>query len=639
LKKLIYIVLFILPLSVQGQEYLSCPLGHYLEEVYENPLYEKWLSEYDVKFYHISLEVSNTSTVIDGFTTINVEALADMDTVVFQLIDVLDITEINVDGNAVSDFLHNNNAVYIPVSVSQGQTFSVTIYYNGDANQNRGFFAGITTKFDQSNGQDVTYTLSEPLNARDWFPVKQVLTDKADSAWIDLTCANSLMAGSNGVLEEIADAGGGKHTFKWRSRYPIAYYLISLAVADYRDYSYYTILPGSGDSLLVQNYIYDSDEYLAAWKEGIDRTGDFISLFSDLVVDYPFPLEKYGHCVAPLGGGMEHQTMTTLANFNFNLVSHELAHQWFGDNITCGNWQDIWINEGFASYFEYLALQYLEGQQLADDWMEYAKALAMGASGSVYVPVEEADNDYRVFDYALSYKKGATLLHMIRNEINDDETFFRVLKTYSQQFGGGMATAIDFMNVLDSVSGKDFSCFFDQWYYGEGYPTFNILWNRKNDTLYVESRQLSSSTVTPLFNVSFDLLLHTDAGDKTIRLYQETNDQVFAIPCENFIWSVEFDPEGYLLASSSVVMRLPDDKEFALGPNPTSDKILLMFSSITGEEYVRIYNLEGKLMGEKAIELNPFELDISSIPDGPYVLVVKGGPESYTEKIYKISSP
>ncbi len=175
--------------------------------------------------------------------------------------------------------------------------------------------------------------------------------------------------------------------------------------------------------------------------------------------------------MAPMGGGMEHQTMTTLHDFSFYLVAHELAHQWFGDFITCGNWQDIWINEGFASYLEYVAAQELLGQAAADEWMANAMSIALReTSGSVYVPEERVDDTYRLFDYGLTYKKGATLLHMIRFILDDDALFFSTLKVYLEAYGNGLATGADFQEILESESGMDFSCFFDQWYYGEGFP-------------------------------------------------------------------------------------------------------------------------------------------------------------------------
>jgi aminopeptidase N len=367
LKRILYILVFF-PLLLNAQYHSSCPLSHQKVDVYENPLYDKYLSKYDVKFYHLSLDVSNENTYLEGFTSILIEIVEDVDTIVFQLANTMEITSIYTQDNEL-DYFRAEDAVYILFNASAEEELYITIHYKGDAGQDRGFFAGISTAWDATNNQQVTYTLSEPLNAKDWFPVKQVLTDKADSVWFDITCDNSLMAGSNGLLIETEDIGGGKHTFKWRSHYPIAYYLISFAVADYRDYSFNAPLAEEGDSVLVQNFIYDDDGYFNNWKSRIDETGDLISLYSRLVIDYPFKDEKYGHCVAPMGGGMEHQTMTTLANFNFTLVAHELAHMWFGDNITCASWQDIWINEGFASYFEYLALQNLRSQEDADQWM------------------------------------------------------------------------------------------------------------------------------------------------------------------------------------------------------------------------------------------------------------------------------
>src|SRR4030042_2366906 len=125
------------------------------------------------------------------------------------------------------------------------------------------------------------------------------------------------------------------------------------------DYSIYSRPEEAEEPVLVQNFIYNDSASLSANRELIDNTAAMIELFSDLFTVYPFKDEKYGHCVAPMGGGMEHQTMTSLSGFNFDLVSHELAHQWFGDLVTCSTWQDIWINEGFASYSEYIAIDSL----------------------------------------------------------------------------------------------------------------------------------------------------------------------------------------------------------------------------------------------------------------------------------------
>ncbi|MFC2090621.1 M1 family aminopeptidase [Bacteroidota bacterium] len=635
------LILYFIPFLLNAQEFSSCPHEMHTSLTYENPLYEKWLSHYDVGFYHINLEVSNLNTFIDGFAAIKLKITGDVDSLVFQLIDVLEVKGVEVNGKPVSEFTHYEDALYIANNLAVGEIASVKIHYSGNAGQDRGFFAGITSAWDITNQQQVLYTLSEPLNARDWFPVKQVLDDKADSVWIDITVASSLMAGSNGRLESIEDNGDGKHTFKWRSNYPIAYYLISMAVADYRDYSFYADLSGENDSVLVQNFIYDDDTYYSNWKDQIDETAELITLFSKLVLDYPFAEEKYGHAVAPMGGGMEHQTMTTLVNFNFKLVAHELAHQWFGDYITCGNWQDIWINEGFASYCEYIALQNLRSQLAADDWMEYAMSLAISETGSVYVPESEAENVGRIFDYGLSYKKGAVLLHMIRYEINNDDLFFEMLRTYVNTYANSNATAVHFREVLDEVSGMDFSCFFDQWYYGTGYPHFDITYYRQNDTLYIESTQQTTSTATPLFKTHFDIRMKTIQGEETIRLFQDENNKLFKIPKPGVVTELTFDPDKHLLATSQIenvsVQNSSEETAFRVYPNPSGNSVVLEFSPGTGAKLLHLYSLEGKLVLKEEIERERHELDLHSLKNATYLLMVKVGSNTYLERIVKAS--
>ena len=139
--------------------------------------------------------------------------------------------------------------------------------------------------------------------------------------------------------------------------------------------------------------------------------------FSDLIGLYPFNREKYGHMQANLGGGMEHQTMSTMGGFSQDLTSHELAHQWFGDKVTCATWSDIWLNEGWASYLEYLYRQTIS-QSTADSWMTSTHNSARGAAtGSVYVPAGASVS--RIFSSSLTYKKGAAVLHMLRYVMGD----------------------------------------------------------------------------------------------------------------------------------------------------------------------------------------------------------------------------
>lgn len=648
---LITLLFFALFSIAKAQVYHSCALHRSSGEVYENPLNEQWLSSYDVKHYTLSLEVDNKSTQIAGAAEIVFEATRDMDTLVLELQDGLDVSGIKFSedigstiypsGNEL-DFVHQDATIYIKLyqTLQQGELLRVKIMYGGEAGRDRGFFAGISNKKGSDYGFDVTYTLSEPLNARDWFPAKQVLEDKIDSITFNIRCDNNLLAGSNGLLVGIEDMGND-HILTWKTYYPIAYYLISFSVAEYVDYSFYAPLSNENDSVLVQNYIYNTEEVLNDWKEGIDNTGAFITLYSQLLCDYPFAKEKYGHCMAPMGGGMEHQTMTTLQNFKYFLVAHELAHQWFGDYITCGNWQDIWINEGFASYMEYVAAEHLLGQEEAAHWMENTMSIALGEpEGSVYVPAEEVENDYRLFSYGLSYKKGALLLHMIRFILDDKELFFEVLSTYLNRYQNGLATGADFQAILEEVSQMDFSCFFDQWYYGEGYPIFQLFWEQNGDSMVIQSEQTgTASQITPLFQVPFDVeIVYLNGQRERMRLMQESNEEEFFLPVEGVVDRIIFDPDNHLLKTATVIQKLPMDKTFRYGPNPVTRELLIQFPNVSSIDVVRISNLAGQEIYKASSTSNPLILNLSTLADGPYLLELTSDSKIFQERIVKISA-
>lgn len=619
----------------------QCPQHRYGVHDYENPLYSDWLSAYDVKSYDLDLSVSNVNTIIEGSAEILLELSRKIDTLVFELQDGLDVDSISM-GDQELDFEHRDGVVYIFLkrTFQKGEYLEVKINYGGDAGRGGGFFSGISSRSDYNYGFDVTYTLSEPMNASDWFPVKQVLEDKIDSVKFSITCDRALMAGSNGILLDVSEQNN-KRTFTWKTAYPMAYYLISFAVAEYRDYSFYAALSDENDSVLVQNFIYDSDEVYADWKEDIEQTAPMITAFSELLIDYPFAGEKYGHCMAPMGGGMEHQTMTTIHNFDFFLVAHELGHQWFGDYITCGNWQDIWINEGFASYMEYVAAQVLLEQADADQWMNNAMSLALQrTSGSVYVPEEDVEETARLFDYGLTYKKGAILLHMIRFILEDDNLFFHVLETYLEQYGNGLARGSDFQALLEAESQLDFSAFFQQWYYGEGFPRFKIYWHQDGDSLKIRSEQSATAPeVTPLFQLPFELEVLLDGGEKRrVRLMQQSGIEEFSIAMDGRVLDVRFDPDNDILETSSVLQELPVESTYRYGPNPVSSELFLQFPNAGPFETVRITNMSAQEVLLLQDLENPAKMDLSSLAEGSYLLEFSNSRGTFKEHIVKVNS-
>ncbi len=596
------------------------------------------LQAYDVKWYFLDLEVNDTNTFIRGAAhVLAVVTEDDLSAWVLQLTDSLRVDSVHVNGQR-SDFTHDQDSLRITLApAAKGDMLEAVIWYHGTA-PTGGFFSAVTSKEDETWHQRVTWTLSEPYAAMEWFPCKQSLTDKADSSAVWITVDSGLVAGSNGVLEGVDTlAGGTRLRYRWHHHHPIDYYLISFAVSPYRVVDQYAHnIRQEGDSLLIRNLIYRDADFLEQNRGNMEETLRLIELYSRLFGPYPFADEKYGHCLAPMGGGMEHQTMTTLAGLGFTLVSHEMAHQWFGDYVTCATWQDIWINEGFASYVEYLALENLKSRLDAKAWMEHAHSEALKEpDGSVYVPVEELDNLWRIFSGRLSYKKGASLLHMIRYELADDSLFYHVLQTYLEEFGDSTATGKDFEGVLEQVSGKDLTWFFDQWYYGTGYPVFDISWWQKKDTLYIRSDQ-SPSGATPFFRTHIDFRLETSEGDTVVRFLQEEPEELFVLPFNRFVNALKMDPEEWLLYKLASFSRVIDpEKEgmVIIYPNPASGMISIHLPVVAGELHLEVMDLAGRKVMEKILPVAPYRFDASVLPDGVWLFRMVSGRYTWTRKV------
>jgi len=589
--------------------------------------YNPEMDYYDVKFYHIDIEVSNLSTYIKGSAIILVEIIhtSPLTQLVLDAGNYLYIDSVTVNKEN-SEFIHSGQKLTIKLkkNYNQGEMASIIVHYNARGNTEERV-AGIYNAQSTAWGEPVTWTLSEPLASRNWFPCKQVLTDKADSVYVYITTEAHLKAGSNGLLKAERKIADNKIRYEWKSIYPVAYYLISFAVGEYRDYSFYAPINNSNDSILIQNFIYDDNAFLTQNKSRIDATSEMMQLFTELFGQYPFKDEKYGHCIVPSGGGMEHQTMTTLENFSFTLVSHELAHQWFGNYVTCATWQDIWINEGFASYAEYIAYQYLESQAQADRWMNDAHNYSKFQSGgSIYVPLEEARSVERIFDYRLSYKKAAAIIHMIRYIINDDSLFFKTLRNFITVYGNDNATGENFRELLNINTGIDFTDFFDQWYYGEGHPVFNIRWEHQNDTLQIQSLQTGSSS-TSLFNIPLTFKIEGEKIDTTIIVSHDNPYHEWKIFIPGKVTNINADPEHYILAEININGK---NSETNFDPRPTiSDPSFTSFSIQLNPSLSGIYNTfiiseDGEIAYSGEANSDSTEISISEHPAGNYTLLL-----------------
>ena len=599
------------------------------------------MDKYDVKFYKLDIKAERNTVYISGNVTIKaIVKASQLDTFAFELKDYMTIDSVYIN-NLKRNFNRAGDDVFVGIpALTNGANVTAQIFYKGMAPNTGAFFSGISCQTSQDWGNQITWTLSESFAAKQWFPVKQSLTDKIDSVYIFVTTSNDNKVGSNGVLTNIVNLPNNKVRYEWKTRYPMVYYLISIAVGKYVDYSIYAHPAGLQDSVLIQNYVYDNPQTLPTYLTDINRTKNFIELYSDLFGMYPFYKEKYGHSLAPLGGGMEHQTMTTLGDFNFYLNCHELSHQWWGDNVTCATWSDIWINEGFASYAEYLAANSLISYQEAQQHMrDFHDNVLQEHDGSVYIPPYMAVDENRIFDGRLSYKKGAAIIHNLRFEVGSDTVFFNIMKQVQIRFKDSTITGLDFKAVAEELSGKNLTDFFNQWYFGEGYPYFYITYSQQNDSLYINVNQLTSANVTPLFKMNVEYKIIYNGGDTIVKLYQQANVQTFKIPMNKLVTGIVFDPKNWIINGLVNINRIDENKatNFLIYPNPCSDKLqIYLGSNKSGNYQIRITDISGKeILIKNWFADNSSEIDISNLEKGIYFLQISDGMNKSVQKFIK----
>ena len=605
---------------------------------------------YDVKWYFLNLNVENTSVALSGDATIRAQVVKNvMDTFSFHLHEVYTIDSILINGVKKTFVNQGHEHLVVNLGLPKNTLFDAKIFYHGSGGAGGNWMAGIGNSTGYSGGKEfhITWTLSEPNNAFQWFPVKQDLTDKADSCWVFVTTTKPNKVGSNGLVK-IVDLPDNKVRYEWKTSYPIDYYLISIAVGEYQDYSTYATIPQTGKQLLIQNYIYDTPQCLAANKAVMDETGDMIEFYSEIFGEYPFSREKYGHSQANIGGAMEHQTMTTTCCFYESIIAHELVHQWFGDNVTCASWEHIWLNEGFATYGEYLWEEFKYGRPIAINNFkqnDINNVISNGRSGSVYVPIAYIDDEGRIFNGTLTYSKGGVLAHMIRYALGDDELFLNILQTYQKRFKDHVAVTEDLQNVIEELSGKDFSTFFQQWFYGQGYPMFAIKWHQNEEQLVFNSIQSTTApTATPLFKVTYELqITYTDNSTEVVPFYQDQKDQQFTytLPDNKKVKSIKFDPNTWLLATASVVQvagieEMDQNNAVIITPNPTTSTVKAQFNpTMQGEKVIHLFDVYGKTIDQFKTNSEYSTIDISNLHAGIYFLSVQYGDQVIVKKIIK----
>ncbi len=541
-----------------------------------------------------------------------------LNTIEFDLSDSLTVDSVFI-GNNLASFIHQNNKIQVnlPESLLLNQLDSVSIFYQGiPPTSGSGSFE---TSFHGTEFTPVLWTLSEPYGAMEWWPCKQSLTDKIDSIDVIVTTPEQYKTASNGILVS-ETVNTSTRTMLWRHRFPIATYLVAIAVTNYERYSDF-LETENGDSIEILNYVYPEDLEDAKGKTPV--TAEIMQLYQNLVGEYPFAAEKYGHAQFGWGGGMEHQTMSFMGNFGYGLIAHELAHQWFGDYITLGSWQDIWLNEGFATYLTGLSYENIE-----TDWWPvwkqvYSDQVKQEPDGSVYVT--DTTSVSRIFSSRLSYAKGGYLLHMLRWVIGDD-AFFQGLKNYFSDpaVANGFARSEDVIKHFEQVADTSLTEFFNDWLYGEGYPVYSASFKPADEgkTMITLSQSTTHESVD-FFEMPVPVRLYNTGRTDSIdmRLNHTNNQQQFTVAANFHVAELVIDPDLWLISETQEVVGVPTEintQSIDIFPNPATIEISLRIPSEKQISGIRIFDMSGTEVKHFSTQLG--KLNVSDLTPGVYLL-------------------
>ncbi len=491
----------------------------------------------------------------------------DLLTFTFRLDDTFDVSSAVINGSTpaiLATLSDTTRVAYLDRPYDEDEVFTLTVNYSGIPDQTPG-----AINFTTQSSMPLVYTLSEPYFAYTWWPVKDGDVaqpgDNSDKFTIDvaITAPSDMVSLSNGMLTGTLPISGGRTQYSWSTDYELATYLVFLSSTNYVSWtqSYATM---DGGSMPVEFYIYplyNQAAYRNAWELLLPMLPTFASLFGE----YPFVEERCGIYQFGFGGGMEHQTLSGQGSFSEGLTAHELAHQWFGDAITCKRWNDLWLNEGFATYSEALWREFKPGSSGLPALQANMANRRYTGGGSVFIYDNELDSMSQIFNSNTTYNKAAWVLHMLRHVLGSD-AFFDMIALYRSTYDGSAVTTGDFQAVCEEIYGGSLDWFFDQWVYGERAPAYRYGWEpveaggRHYVALLIDQVQNSAYQ---RFTMPLDV--HID-GDLHV-IWNDADREHFLIPVEAPAAEVLLDRDLWVLWSS--LATIP----YAVGPPKVVDTI------------------------------------------------------------------
>jgi len=516
---------------------------------------------YDALHYRIKLKLDIDRKSFEGETTVMVSSLR----------DGLDVCVLDAEEFAVTSVLSDHGAplkfeqsdkelkVFLPRPCKFGEIAAFTCFYSG-----RDPKIGLQFAEETPDNPKMAFSDSFPENVHHWFPCFDYPNDKVTNELI-VSVKSGYKVAANGRLDSVVeDKAAGSVTYHWSQELPHSTYLIFFAAAPY------VVVQDSYKTLPVNYWVYPQDEKKAIPTYG--KTPKMIEFFNK-TFGYDYPWQKYDQISVPSGGGAESTSATAMTqrimvdeknepDFSaIGIVSHELAHQWWGDLITLRSWAHTWMNESFGTYSDYLYFRFEKGDdEGAVNLLGKLNGYLREAKTRYIRPIvsDRYDKPGDMFD-AHTYPKGALVLHMLRNMVGD-EPFFKIISHFLHRYAFDAVDTHDFIRSVKTVTGQNLDWFFDQWLFKPGHPVFDIRseWDGAAKVLRLKVAQVQDfAKGVPVFRVPVAVKIVTAKGKDTKKVWIREREETFEFPAETKPLIVRFDEGNTLIKEVS----FPKDRE------------------------------------------------------------------------------
>ena len=575
---------------------------------------------FDVKYYRCDWEIDPAIRYIKGKITTYFLVTDDTPSISFDLVNSMQVDSVKSSDRAVS-YTHKNSTLLIKFNANKpsGILDSISIYYQGIPPVS-GFGSFVNTVH---AGVPAMWTLSEPFGSSDWWPCRNGLSDKADSIDVYITTPSQYEAVSNGIRQSVTVNGNVKTTH-WKHRYPIAAYLVCMAVTNYMEFT--DVAKTTAGDVLMQTFCYPED--VESFRQYTPLVLSALQYFTMLLGPYPFINEKYGHVQFSWGGGMEHQTSTFLVRPEESLMAHELAHQWFGDKVTISSWQHIWLSEGFATHMASALMENNHPLTAMDTRKNEIGNITLSPGGSLIV--NDTTSVSRIFDNRLSYIKAGRVLYMLRDKIGDS-AFYRAARNYlnDPRLAYSFATTDDLQFHFEKTSGICLDDFFHAWVYGEGYPSYHVSWQQLDENyVRIKMDQSTSHPSVDFFELPVELKFKNAFQEKTVRLANTYNGEIFYEHIGFKPDTVIIDPNYRLISANNTTKKTdissPAQNGVQVFPNPFQDKIYLFLNrNNTTSGTVQLFDATGKKIRDEKLQFGGsvfYLLRVPRLASGIYIL-------------------